>query len=347
MDRWPRWVGRCAVAGLCLLLLAVDRRGATTATPPPVAAAFSGELPSWNPGPPKTAIETFVERVTHKGGPQFVPVDERVAVFDNDGTLWSEQPVYFQFAFAIDRVRALASQHPEWMTQAPFNAVLSGDLKALAASGQKGLGELLMATHAGMSTEEFAASVDTWLRTATHPRFRRPYTDLVFEPMLELLQYLRRNGFKTYIVSGGTVEFMRVFTERVYGIPPEQVVGSTFVTTYHDDPGGRPMLMREPKIDFVDDGPGKPVGINRFIGRRPIAAFGNSDGDLEMLQWTTTGTGARFGLLVHHTDDEREWAYDRESRVGRLDKAFDAAGKSSWVVVDMKRDWKVIYPFEK
>ena len=306
--------------------------------------AQSDPLPSWNDGANKRAIVEFVARVTKEGGSDFVPVAERIATFDNDGTLWSEQPIYFQFAFALDRVKALASQHPEWKTQQPFKAVLDGDMKALAASGEKGLVELLMATHTGMTTDEFARTVADWLATARHPRFKRPYTDLIYQPMLELLAYLRANGFKTFIVSGGTVEFMRVFAEKVYGIPPEQVVGTTFVTRFQLGADGTPMLMREPKIEFVDDGPGKPVSIQKFIGRRPVAAFGNSDGDLQMLQWATSGTGPRFGLIVRHTDAEREWAYDRQSHIGRLDKALDEAATRKWVVVDMKRDWKSIYP---
>lgn len=301
-------------------------------------------LPSWNDGPAKRAVIDFVTRVTREGGRDFIPPAERIATFDNDGTLWSEQPIYFQFAFALDRVKALAPQHPEWKTQQPFKAVLDNDLKALAAAGEKGFAELILATHTGMTTDEFAKTVGDWLATARHPRFQRPYTDLVYQPMLELLAWLRANGFKTYIVSGGTVEFMRVFAERVYGIPPEQVVGTTFVTQYQMDKGGKATLVRQPKIDFLDDGPGKPVGINKFIGRRPVLAFGNSDGDQQMLQWTAAGDGARFMGLVHHTDDSREWAYDRRSHIGRLDKALDEATARKWVVVDMKRSWKVIYP---
>ena len=312
-----------------------------------LARAQADPLPSWNDGPAKKAITDFVARVTRSGGADFVPIAERIATFDNDGTLWSEQPIYFQFQFALDRVKALAPKHPEWKTRQPFKAVLEGDLKALAASGEKGLAELVMATHTGMTTEEFARTVAEWLSEARHPRFKRPYTDLVFQPMLELLAYLRANGFKTFIVSGGTVEFMRVWAERVYGIPPEQVVGTTFLTQFEMGKDGKPALMREPKIEFIDDGPGKPVGINKFIGRRPVLAFGNSDGDHQMLQWTAAGGGARLMGLVHHTDAEREWAYDRESHIGRLDKALDEATARHWVVVDMKQNWKVIYPFQK
>lgn len=301
-------------------------------------------LPSWNEGPAKQAIRGFVERVA-TAGPDFVPPAERIAVFDNDGALWSEQPIYFQLAFAIDRVKALAPKHPEWKTMAPFQAVLEGDREALAAGGEHAIVELVMASHAGMTTDEFAAIVRDWLATARHPRFQRPYTELVFQPMLELLAYLRANGFQTWIVSGGGIEFLRVFAEEAYGIPPEQVVGSSIVTEFQLR-DGRPVLARLPKVGFVDDGPGKPVAIHQFIGRRPIAAFGNSDGDLQMLQWTTLADGPRFGLLVRHTDAEREWAYDRKSTVGRLDAALDEAGRRGWTVVDMKRDWRVVYPFQ-
>jgi len=304
-------------------------------------------LPSWNDGPEKTAIMQFVTRVTKAGGPDFVPLAERIATFDNDGTLWSEQPIYFQFAFALDRVKALAPQHPEWRKQQPFKAVIEGDMTTLVESGEKGLVELIMATHTGMTTDDFAKTVADWFATGRHPRFNRPYTDLAYQPMLELLAYLRENGFKIFIVSGGTVEFMRVFTERVYGIPPEQVIGTSFVTKFQMREDGKPVLVRQPKIEFVDDGPGKPVGINKCIGRRPILAFGNSDGDLQMLQWAAAGEGARLMGLVHHTDSEREWAYDRESQIGRLDKALDEATTRGWVVVDMKQNWKLIYPFQK
>jgi len=311
------------------------------------ARAQTDPLPSWNEGPAKKSIIEFVARVTTVGGRDFVPMPERIATFDNDGTLWSEQPIYFQFAFALDRVKALAPQHPEWKTRQPFKAVLDGDQRVLAASGEKGLAELIMVTHTGMTTDEFANSVAEWIRTARHPRFKRPYTDLVYQPMLELLAYLRQNGFKTFIVSGGTVEFMRVFAESIYGIPPEQVIGTSFVTKLQTGTNGAPVLMREPKIDFIDDGPGKPVGIQKFIGRRPILAFGNSDGDQQMLEWTAAGAGARFVGLVHHTDAEREWAYDRQSEIGRLDKALDEAASRKWAIIDMKQSWKVIYPFQQ
>jgi len=301
-------------------------------------------LPSWNDTAPKKAIVAFVEKVTKEGSPDFVPVPERIATFDNDGTLWCEQPIYFQFAFAIDRVKALAPQHPEWKKQQPFAAVLSGDKEALLASGQKGLMQIMAVSHSGMSTEEFARIVGQWFATAQHARFNRPYMDLVYQPMLDLLAYLRANGFKTFIVSGGGVEFMRVFTDKTYGIPPEQIVGSSAVTKYQFTPNGKPELLREAKVLFIDDGPGKAEGINTFIGRRPIMAFGNSDGDQQMLEWTTAGNGARFALIVHHDDAEREWAYDRKSHIGRLDKAWDEAIAKGWTVVSMKEDWKTIFP---
>jgi hypothetical protein len=310
-------------------------------------SAQSDPLASWNDSANKRTIIAFVNGVTKEGGPDFVPVAQRIGTFDNDGTLWSEQPIYFQFAFALDRVKALEPNHPEWKTTQPFKSVLDGDIKTLAASGEKGLAEIIIATHTGMTTDEFTRTVVDWLITAKHPTKKRFYTELVFQPMLELLAYLRQNGFKTFIVSGGTVEFMRAFAEKVYGIPPEQVVGSGFVTKYQLGPSGVPVLMREPKIDFIDDGPGKPVGIQKFIGRRPILAFGNSDGDQQMLQWTAAGSGLKFMGLVHHADGEREWAYDRQSHIGKLDKALDEALMRKWVVVDMKQDWKVIYPSVK
>jgi phosphoglycolate phosphatase-like HAD superfamily hydrolase len=307
------------------------------------ASAADEPLPSWQDGPAKRAIVDFVARVTARGRPDFVPEPERIATFDNDGTLWAEQPMYIQMAFVLDRVKALAPQHPEWKEKQPFRAVLEGDLKALAASGEKGLIEVGMATHAGMTTEEFEQIVTDWLAVAKHPRFNRPYTECIYQPMVELLAYLRANGFKTYIVSGGGIEFMRPWTEKVYGIPPEQVIGSTIKTKF-EVRDGKPVLMRLPEIDFIDDREGKPVSINKFIGRRPILAFGNSDGDQQMLQWTAAGSGARFMGLVHHTDAEREYAYDRTSHFGRLDKALDEAKARGWTVVSMKDEWKTIFP---
>jgi phosphoglycolate phosphatase-like HAD superfamily hydrolase len=311
------------------------------------ASAQPDPLPSWNDGAVKRSITDFVPRVTTPGGADFVPADQRIATFDNDGTLWSEQPMYFQIMFAIDRVKALAPRHPDWKKKQPFKAALDDDRKALAALGEKGFLQIMSATHTGMTTAEFARIVADWIATARHPRFNRPYTDLVYQPMLELLVHLRANGFKTFIVSGGGIEFMRPWTEKTYGIPPEQVVGSSAVTKFELRADGSPLLRREAKIEFIDDKQGKPVGINRFIGRRPIFAFGNSDGDQQMLEWTAAGSGARFMGLVHHTDAVREWAYDRNSPVGRLDKAWDEAVRRGWTLVDMKRDWKVIYPFEK
>ncbi|HTV29485.1 MAG TPA: HAD family hydrolase [Xanthobacteraceae bacterium] len=310
--------------------------------------AQTDPLPSWNDGPRKSAILDFVERVTADGGSDFVPEAQRIATFDNDGTLWCEQPIYIQGAFTFDRVKALASEHPDWKTRQPFAAILADDMKTALASGEKGLLEVVEATHSGMTVADFSKIVADWMATAQHPRFKRPYIDLVYQPMLELLAYLRANGFKTFIVSGGGIDFMRPWTEKVYGIPPEQVIGSSGVVKLQIGVDGKPELLKEPKVDFIDDGPGKPVGINRFIGRRPIFAFGNSDGDQQMLEWTAAGDGARFTGLVHHTDAEREYAYDRESPfIGKLDKAWDEATKRGWSMVDMKTDWKTIFPFER
>ncbi len=336
-----RRVGRPRGAALAMGVVAAVLLGAWLPAP-----AQTDPLPSWNDGPVRQAIVKFVEAVTTQGGPQFVAPEARIAVFDNDGTLWSEQPMYFQGFFAFDRVKALAPKHPEWKTKQPFKGILENDMKAVAAAGEKGLGEVIAATHSGMTTDEFARTVTEWLGQAKHPKLQRPYTDLVYQPMLELLAYLRANGFKTFIVSGGGVEFMRVFTEQVYGIPPEQVVGSVGETKL-ELRNGKPVLVKLPKINLVDDKAGKPVGINRFIGRRPILAFGNSDGDQQMLEWTAAGDGARFMGIVRHTDAAREWAYDRQSSIGRLDKALDEATQKGWTVVDMKQDWKVIYPFQR
>jgi hypothetical protein len=310
-----------------------------------VAQAQRDPLPSWNEGATKASILDFVARVTTQG-PFFVPAEQRIAPFDNDGTLWVEQPMYVQLAFALDRVKAMAPLHPEWKDKQPFKAVLEDDMKTLAESGERGLLELVLVTHAGMTTDEFAKIVSDWLATARHPRFKRPYTELVYQPMLELLAYLRANGFKTFIASGGGIEFMRPWTERIYGVPPEQVIGSSIKTRF-EMRDGTPLLFRLPDLNFIDDKTGKPIGINEHIGRRPIAAFGNSDGDLEMLQWTTLGaSGARFGLIVHHTDAEREYAYDRQSHFGKLDVALDAAAVNKWTVADMKKDWKRIFAFD-
>jgi phosphoserine phosphatase len=312
------------------------------------AAAQTDPLPSWNDGPTKQAIVEFVQKVTDESSPQFVPEAERIATFDNDGTLWPSHPMYTQLVFALDRIRTLAPQHPEWKSKQPFKAVLENDLKALAAAGEKGMVELVMASHAGMSTAEFEAIVTDWLDKARHPRFKRRYTELAYQPMLEILSYLRANGFKTYIVSGGGVEFMRPMTDKVYGIPPEQVVGSTIQTKY-EVKDGKPVLMRLPKIDFIDDKAGKPVGINKFIGRRPVAAFGNSAGDREMLEWTGAGSGRRLMMLVFHDDAEREYAYGpanglADTKFGTFPQSLmDEANQKGWVVISMKKDWKTIF----
>jgi len=310
------------------------------------SAPATDPLPSWYEGASKRAIVAFVEKVTRPGDAGFVPAAERIAVFDNDGTLWAEQPMYTQLAFVLDRVKVLAPQHPEWKTQEPFASLLKGDVKAALAGGERGLLEMIMATHAGMTTEEFEGIVKEWIATAKHPVTKRPYTQMVYQPMLELLAYLRAHDFKTYVVSGGGVEFMRPWTEAVYGIPPEQVVGST-IRMKLEMRDGRPVIVRLPEAEFVDDKAGKPIGIQRHIGRRPIAAFGNSDGDLQMLQWTAAGGASRFCLLVHHTDAAREWAYDRTSSIGKLDKALDEARARGWTVVSMLEDWKTIYPAAK
>lgn len=316
-----------------------------------IAAAWSPvlaqePLPSWNDTSAKTRIMDFVKATVTEGAQGYVAPADRIAVFDNDGTLWSEQPYYIQLGFVLDRVKALAPQHPEWKTKEPFKSVLDGDLKGIAKGGEKGMVELMMATHAGMTTDEFSKIATDWFASSKHPKTGKPYTEMTYLPMRELLDYLRANGFRTHIVSGGGVEFMRPVTEQLYGIPPEQVVGSTIVTEY-DLVGDVPVLKRLPKIDFVDDGPGKPVGINKFIGMRPIFAAGNSDGDYEMLRWTTAGKGPSFAMLVHHTDAAREYAYDRDSAFGKLDKALDEAERRNWLVVDMKNDWKKIFAFEQ
>jgi phosphoserine phosphatase len=310
------------------------------------ASAGARPLASWNDGAARKAIVAFVEAATTEGSPGFVPRSERIAVFDNDGTLWGEQPAYFQLLFAIDRVKALAAEHPEWRTRDPFRAALAGDLEALAASGKKGLLELVMATHAGNTTEEFRTIVRDWLGTARHPTLGRPYTELVYQPMLELLAYLRSSGFETYIVSGGGIEFLRAWAEEVYGVPPQQVVGSSIETKY-EVRDGVPSLVRLPAIDFIDDEAGKPVGIHRHIGRRPIAAFGNSDGDFQMLEWVTSGPGPHLGVLIHHDDAEREFAYDRSSHIGRLARGLDEAARRGWTVVSMQADWRVIHPAKR
>lgn len=321
--------------------------------------AADDPLPSWNDCAARQSMIDFVEKTTTTGSPDFVPPELRIATFDNDGTLWCEQPMYFQELFAFDRIKETAKEHPEWKDKNPYKLVLEGNLKAIADQGEKSLLEIIASTHSGMTIEDFHQIVRNWMHTARHPRFHRPYDQCIYQPMVEVLKYLRANGFQTFIVSGGGVEFMRPWVDKAYGIPPQQVVGSSGMVKY-DWNNGKPLLLKQPKVEFIDDGPGKPVGINRFIGRHPIFAFGNSDGDLEMLEWTTKGPEsyslktsepghpqARLGLIVHHTDADREYAYDRHSAVGRLDKAMDAAPKEGWILVDMKNDWKVIFPPEK
>ncbi len=300
-------------------------------------------LPSWTDGSAKQQIVEFVSSVTDRDSNDFVPPNERIATFDNDGTLWSEKPTYFQLLFILDRVKSMAADYPEWKTTQPFQAVLENDMASIKAAGEHGLIKLAMATHAGMTTAEFETTVNNWLDTARHPTTGQPYTSMVYQPMLELLDYLRANDFKVFIVSGGGLEFMRPWTEAVYGIPPDQVIGSSIETRY-EIRNGNPILVRLPELHFINDNVTKPVAINRFIGQRPILAFGNSDGDFEMLKWTTSGEGKRLGLLVHHTDAEREWAYDRESSEGRLIRGLDEADENGWLVIDMARDWQLIYP---
>jgi len=307
------------------------------------AANAADPLPSWNDGAAKKAIVRFVTEVTKEDGPNFVPAPERIATFDNDGTLWVEQPLYTQLVFAMDRIKALAPAHPEWQTTQPFKAVLAGDVKTALASGEQGLIEMIMATHAGMTADEFSHTVTRWIESTEHPRFKKRYNECIYQPQLELLQYLRDSGFKTFIVSGGGIEFMRPWADEVYGIPPEQVVGSSVVTKF-EMRDGRPVLIRQPKINFIDDKAGKPVGIYQHIGRRPILAFGNADADMQMIQYTKGGDGLRLGLFLHHTDAEREYAYDRKGHIGTLDQALDQAKSRDWIIVDMKRDWKVVFP---
>lgn len=305
----------------------------------------SDPLPSWNDGETKSAILAYVQGITEEGSANFVPIEDRIATFDNDGNLWSEQPAYFQLFFAIDRVKAMADEHPEWKNKQPYKAILENNMDELMKQGEHGLLEIVMATHSGMSSEEFEEEVRNWLATAKHPRFNQPYNALIYQPMLELLEYLRANDFKTFIVSGGGVDFMRVWTEDAYGIPPYQVVGSTIKTEF-DYNNGQALIKKMPALDFIDDKEGKPVGINKFIGKRPIFASGNSDGDLQMLQYADSNDYQSFMLYLHHTDAEREWAYDRNSHIGRLDKGLDEATAKGWTIIDMKNDWKTIYPFQ-
>ncbi|CAG4903330.1 HAD family hydrolase [Paraburkholderia saeva] len=340
-----------SVAGVALLVFALAGcagQGASTGAAAPGAASAANAataLPSWRDGVAKQNIVKFVNDVTREGSPTYVAPADRIAVFDNDGTLWSEQPVYFQFVFLLDQVKAAAPSHPEWKNNPAYKALVAKDYGALA-SQQKALMQLVGVANSGMTVDEYDETIRKWLATAQHPKFRRPYTELVYQPQLELLAYLRANGFKTFIVSGGTIEFMRPWAEKVYGIPPEQVIGSSQLVQF-EMRDGKPVLVRRPKLDFVDDGPGKPVGIYRDIGRKPILAFGNSDGDLQMLQYTASGAGPHLALLVHHDDAVREFAYDRQSKVGKLDKAWHEAVTDGWTVVSMKDDWATIYPAPK
>ncbi len=324
---------------LCLLLLQNCQTNENKAAKQP-----TDPLPSWNEGPRKQALLQFVQETTDASNPQYIAIPDRIAVFDNDGNLWAEKPVYFQLFFAMDRVKSMASEHPEWKEQQPFKAVLENDMSTLMEQGEHGLLTLVMSTHAGTTTEEFEKIVSEWLRTAQHPQLNRPYTDLVYQPMLELLTFLRANDFKTFIVSGGGIEFMRPWVEEVYGIPKDQVIGSSIKTEFTIE-NGIPTIKRLPAIDFIDDKAGKPVGIQKFIGRRPVFCSGNSDGDLAMMQWTAAGKGPKMMLYLHHTDEAREWAYDRNSAVGRLDKGLDIATNNGWQVIDMKKDWKTVFPF--
>lgn len=321
------------IAGLLILIMSLSVGMVQAAEP----------LASWHDGKTKNSIINFVQAVTTEGSKGFVAASDRIAVFDNDGTLWAEQPYYVQLEFTLDRVKQLAASHPEWRDQQPFKGVLEGDIKSVLAGGEKALLELVMATHAGMDTETFSKQVSAWIETAKHPKTNLKYTGMVYQPMLELIEYLRENDFKVFIVSGGGADFMRPWTEEVYGIPAERVIGSRIKTKF-ELIDGKPVIERVPELDFIDDKTGKPVGIHQHIGRRPIAAFGNSDGDLQMLQWTCSGMEGRLCLIVHHTDAEREWAYDRESHIGHLDKALDEAIENNWTRVDMKKDWQVIYP---
>ena len=308
-----------------------------------VSTVFADPLPSWNEGASKSSIISFVQKTTTKGSPDYVVPAERIAVFDNDGTLWSEQPLYFQAFFVFDQIKKLAPKHPEWKTTEPFASVLKGDTKAALAGGEKALIAMVMDTHANVTTDEFRESVKNWIKTARHPKTKKPYNEMVYQPMLEVLTYFRAHDFKTFIVSGGGIDFMRVFAEETYGVPPEQIIGSSIKTTYKVI-DGKPTLVKIPKLNFIDDKAGKPVGIHQHIGRRPIAAFGNSDGDFEMLEWTTSGQGARLAVYVHHDDADREWKYDNPSHIGQLKKGLEEAPKRGWTVISMKKDWKVVYP---
>lgn len=342
MKKFPiiLWMGAIFIFASCETKDQSERISSEPASDKPAES-----LPSWNEGATKKAIIDYVTDVTNPSSSNFIPVEDRIATFDNDGNLWSEQPAYFQLFFAIDRVKALASEHPEWKTTQPYQSVLENDMKTLMTFGEHGLLELVMASHTGITTDEFEEIVQTWMSSSRHPKFDRPYNELIYQPMLELLEYLRANDFKTFIVSGGGVEFMRAWAEKAYGIPSDQIVGSTIAAEF-DYNDGNPVIRRLPKIDFIDDKEGKPVGINKFIGKKPVFSSGNSDGDLQMLQYTDSNKYKSFQLYLHHTDSIREWAYDRESSIGRLDKGLDEAMQKGWTVIDMQKDWKLIYPFE-
>ncbi len=338
-----------AISFVVLFVLIGCKKEATIVQKEKSIASIEGtvSLSSWNEGKSKQAIIDFVTKTTTEGNPDFVPAEDRIACFDNDGTLWSEQPMYFQLAFAIDQVKLLAPKHPEWKTKQPFKAIMEGDMKTALSGGEKALIQLLMASHTNMTTDAYAKSVANWIATATHPVTKKHYNEMVYQPMVELLDYLRDNGYKTFIVSGGGIDFMRVWAEKAYGIPSYQVVGSSVKTKYEVGADGKPFLMKLPELNFNDDKEGKPVGIHQHIGKRPVFTAGNSDGDYQMLDYTTSGAGPRFGLIVHHTDDVREVAYDRDSHIGQLAKGLDDATKNNWLIVDMKLDWKKIYDFEK
>ncbi len=334
-----------SVIAFCLLVANCKNNTNINQTQSPVTEVLN-PLPAWNEGPTKKSIIDFVQKTTTSGSPDFIPVEERIACFDNDGTLWSEQPIYFQLFFALDRVKAMAVDHPEWKHKQPFKAVLENDMPTLMKQGEKGLVEIVMTTHVGNTTDEFESLVKDWIKTAQHPIKKKPFIDFVFQPMLELLDYLRKNEFKLFIVSGGGIEFMRAWTEMVYGIPKNQVIGSSVQTEY-DFNDGNPFIKRLAKLDLNDDKKGKPIGIQRYIGRKPVFSAGNSDGDLEMMHWTDANKFKSFKLYVHHTDSLREWAYDRNSYIGTFNKALDEATEKGWTIVDMKNDWKIVYPYEK
>lgn len=334
------------IAVSCILFIGLGCKNESAKNDPKIKVEVQhvDPLPSWNARDSKEAILAFVTKTTKEGSPDFIPVADRIATFDNDGTLWSEQPIYFQLAFAIDQVNAMSTEHPEWKTQQPFKALLEGDLKTALAGGAEGLLPILAATHTGMTTDAFEKTVKDWMATATHPITKKHYNEMIYQPMLELLHYLRANGYKTFIVSGGGIDFMRPWIEQAYGIPPHQVVGSTGKMKY-EMVDGKPVLMKLAELNFNNDEDGKPIGIHQFIGKRPVFAAGNSDGDYQMLEWTTSATGyPRFGMFVHHTDAQREYAYDRDSHIGKLEKGLDDAGKNNWLIVDMKNDWAKIYP---